>query len=406
VTGGVIPPYAQPMGKDVNPRAHFNATIAPPLAKQVGVAVTAATTKRGWTSRGSWFDEPDHLTGVFGPQEERHVDLALAHGLKLAAGRPLRLVLPAAWAYATRQRLPWMNAPITVHVFDDSHAPTVVQPKPLSRAEAQRGAGGFEATPDLHLGAAGDHVLALLEWATRNPNLAEAHRRDVKAWTCHGQRVLRITRSGNGVLVLAGIDAKAKALVAQKFNAPLDKYTLDALKSKVEEGIEEAESKTHGAFREHQLQETLRLNPAPLAVESPVLREVPAFRPFGDGPSQRRRGFIDLVGKDGVGDIVLVETKLAADDMLVLQGLDYWNWASHASNWEWLVARLHADPKRARLKLLYAIGEKDGSQPKPNPYAMAQLKVLDGVDWRIAHVSDWLTGSPNIDFLPAGQVTA
>jgi len=40
----------------------------------------------------------------------------------------------------------------------------------------------------------------------------------------------------------------------------------------------------------------------------------------GGGDDKLGRGFIDL---DSVGDLVIVKTKPGADDMLVLQGLDY-----------------------------------------------------------------------------------
>jgi len=41
------------------------------------------------------------------------------------------------------------------------------------------------------------------------------------------------------------------------------------------------------------------------------------------------RGYIDLLGVDGHGDIRIVETKLASntDDLLICQGLDYYIWA-------------------------------------------------------------------------------
>ena len=41
------------------------------------------------------------------------------------------------------------------------------------------------------------------------------------------------------------------------------------------------------------------------------------------------RGFVDLLGLDGHGDIRIVETKLATndDELLIFQGLDYYIWA-------------------------------------------------------------------------------
>jgi hypothetical protein len=96
------------------------------------------------------------------------------------------------------------------------------------------------------------------------------------------------------------------------------------------------------------------LRPFIVGVEQPALRELPAWRPR-DTVQEWGRGYIDLLGLDGHGDIRIVETKLAdnADDLLVLQGLDYFVWAKayeHA-----LRTRLGA-AKNARLELHYVLG--------------------------------------------------
>ena len=72
----------------------------------------------------------------------------------------------------------------------------------------------------------------------------------------------------------------------------------------------------------------LRRDPSLVGVESPALREVPAWRPAGAVDSFGR-GFIDLLGLDGHGDIRIVEAKLAksSDDMTLMQGIDYHVWA-------------------------------------------------------------------------------
>ena len=36
---------------------------------------------------------------------------------------------------------------------------------------------------------------------------------------------------------------------------------------------------------------------------------------------------IDFLGVDNSGHLHIVETKIGGDEMLVLQGLDYWIWA-------------------------------------------------------------------------------
>jgi hypothetical protein len=391
--------YASAMLKVTEMRAAFAAERAPALAAAIGVHAPPRPPSPRWTTRGVWFETADVLTAVFGPQEERHVDLALAHGLRLAGGRALQLVLPRSWSFATVQRVPWLNAQVDVHVYDE---PTFeVAAAPLSSLEqTTQAAGGVEASPELHLGAAGEHVRPLLEWASLHPLLAEAHRRDVRAWTCRGQRVLRVTRTGLAVQVLAGIDAAREGLKPLSFDGPIEPAALSALKEAVQQGIKHAEAQTYGAFREHHLQEILRRAPHQLGLEAPVLREVPAWRPAG-GPGVLGRGFLDLVGKDGLGDVVLVETKLAADDMLVLQGLDYWIWATAPANRTWLNERLHADPGKAELRLLYAVGSKDGGPPKLSSYAKAHLAALaDHVDWRLALIESWAERNPVVELLP------
>lgn len=199
--------------------------------------------------------------------------------------------------------------------------------------------------------------------------------------------------------VYAGIDAQSSPVEVRRVAAPLTDADFVQLQAQVEGGIAQAKAKKHGEFREHHLQEILRRDPQVLGLEPPVLREVPAWRPAG-GPGELGRGFIDLLGKDGLGDVVLVETKLAADDLLVLQGLDYWIWASRSQNKEWLFSRLHADGKRARLRLLYAVGAPDGSTPQLSKYAKVHLDALaDEVDWRIALITDWAGGEPVVELL-------
>ena len=96
-----------------------------------------------------------------------------------------------------------------------------------------------------------------------------------------------------------------------------------------------------------------------MGIEAPAIRELPAFRrTYSD---KRRvaewgRGFIDLLGGDAQGAIRVVETKLGADDMLVLQGLDYYVWADRFR--DELAGKLGID-QRAPLTLHFVVGRKD-----------------------------------------------
>ncbi len=186
--------------------------------------------------------------------------------------------------------------------------------------------------PALQLSSHYPHVAELARWREL---AAHTWNQPIAAMSApgrhHGQRVLAI-RGAKHPQIKAGIDAKAAKL--QPIQAKtLTEATLADVKAAVELGIAQAASKSVQTAEEHHLQARLAQQPSALGLEHPLLREVPAFRPKGD-LSTYGRGFIDLVGLDGFGDITLVETKLVGDHMIVLQGLDYWIWAQR--NVEWL----------------------------------------------------------------------
>jgi hypothetical protein len=91
---------------------------------------------------------------------------------------------------------------------------------------------------------------------------------------------------------------------------------------------------------------------------------------------------------DDSGILHIVETKIGHDEMLVLQGLDYWIWAQ--AN-----AKLLADHFKVHaIRMVgvdYVVGAKDGKQdlaegkqPVLSPYAPAQLEGLDNeIDWQV-----------------------
>lgn len=76
---------------------------------------------------------------------------------------------------------------------------------------------------------------------------------------------------------------------------------------------------------EHRLQSMLTARDLGLVH---MVRELAIRRPG------RRPRYVDFVGVDQRGDIHVVETKIGNDEMLVLQGLDYWIWAqTHLDTW-------------------------------------------------------------------------
>jgi len=164
---------------------------------------------------------------------------------------------------------------------------------------------------------------------------------------------------------------------------------LAEVQRRVEEGIR-ARLDPEGEYHrpdEHWLQAVIRRHPAHVGVEQPALRELPAWRPHG-GAVPWGRGFIDLVGTDGRGDIRVIETKLAAnpDALFFLQGLDYYVFA--CAYREVLLDWLNAAPK-ADLVLHYVLGASPKKKvARPSPYTRAHAHALD-IPWRFQEVYDW-----------------
>lgn len=368
-------------------RLDFSSTVSDGLAIQLGEAVASRrqADKGGWTKRAVWYVEDDAVTAVVGEQEQKNVDDVLGFGLLKAGTKTLRLVLPETFAGPSLIRAAWFDHPVEVFTHASG---TVSGPVNLSRDRTIAIAGDPEKKAPLSLPGVGVQLRALVDWAAEHPLLEAAHRADVRAWSHTGQRVLEI-RGRKSPRVSVGIDAKTQPASSFTAKEIEQQAGITAVKALVEDGIDQARSKTFQEAEEHHLQARLRDHPGSLRLEHPVLREVPAFRPKGN-VGERGRGFIDLLGLDGLGDIVVVETKLGGDHMLVLQGLDYWIWAN--KNVDWLRERLNASAD-AQVKILYAVAGKKGAAPSISEYAKCQLGLLsDQVKRSVVMVEQWKAG--------------
>lgn len=99
------------------------------------------------------------------------------------------------------------------------------------------------------------------------------------------------------------------------------------------------------------------------------------------------RGYLDMLGLDGDGNIQVVETKLAANDdqMLIFQGLDYYTWARAYD-----VALRHrlGAADSAQVKLCYLIGSTSDAVVKVSRYA--QVNALDpSVPATFVAITNW-----------------
>jgi hypothetical protein len=397
-------------------RDQFAAAHADSLAEQTGAAASSRRpASSGRSSRYVWYQDDQTLTLVVGAQEEAYCDTALAVGLNERGGRALRLVLPVGWFEPTSHRWAWLreDLPLSVWSHDTSTATQLDRP---TREDTMALVEGPE-DPVLFLGDRTEWVAPLMRWAGEHPNLDPSHRRDVRAWQCRGQRVLRIKRTRQGLDVVAGIDWGATSPHptpdALAITGPLTTEQLSRLKGDVENGCGERMSAgdpaddmsagiAHSA-NEHWLQAVLRRHPERLGLEQPVLREVAAWRPTGSLKSTqgkaRGRGFVDLAGLDDTGVLTLVETKLDEDDMLVLQGLDYRIWAE--ANLARLAARLDCQP-HIPIEICYAVASKGDGEPKWSRHAAAQFDALaPDIGWHVQHVTGWTDDDPSCRRGPA-----
>ena len=384
-------------------RAQFNTEMAPKIANKLGLPNQQP---RGYSKRFAFFADEVRLAMVAGSQEADDIELALAYAVRHANGRALTLVLPHGHTNATTQRVPWLREQFRPAIYTHRNGRDVQLLPPLSQqdtvaalAQTRKGLSPTEelskATAPVHLGKSTEGVWGLVEWATTFGLLDPGHRSGERSWHYAGQRVLSITRTKGGVSILAGIHyGGTKKPTPFPLNDG-DQLPLDSL-AKIQLLINDAIKKRQGPETnvihrsdEHWLQAILRRVPQVVGVEQPALRELPAWRPH-DSNGKWGRGYLDLLGLDGHGAIRIIETKLAtnSDDLLVLQGLDYFVWAS--AYIDVIRARLAAS-KGAELEIHYVLGAnpKDDSI-KLSPCTPALAAALDdSVRWRFQVVHNW-----------------
>lgn len=391
-------------------RERFNAVDAATIASEIGVGERSPGNR---STRFAYFGDDQQFLIVAGAQETTYVDLSLALGMTYRGNRRLVLALPEEHAFATLQRVPWFEKASRpeIWVHDGStarHHPVPTRDRTIAELAARLSEGEtfadelrHAATPT-HLGSRSSTVQELVEWATTNSLLDASHRRGERAWHCMGQRVLSIRGTSQGVAVTAGIHyTNPKDAPIAFVLGPGETLTQDQLDSIKHEATAGANARLHGAPPihrpdEHWLQAVIRRDPSLVGVEQPALREIPAWRPRGgpsDEPKKRwGRGYIDLIGVDGHGDVRVVETKIAdnQDDLLILQGLDYYVWSQAYR--DVLLTRLGVS-HRAEFEIHYVIGDTTDGEVHLSKYTEALARSLDReVRWRFQTVHDWYHG--------------
>ncbi len=400
-------------------RHRFNTTVAPAIACAICPDARAAKSP---TKRFACFECQEGVVLVGGIQEAEYSDLALAYGLTLRGDQTLLLVLPNEYKFPTLQRAALLTGsvvkvwshkvkwgasvsepPVAARVSTADEASEVLRRRKARPSPEEELA---KATKALHLNSSTDCMFELVEWAARQPHVDTGHRKGQRSWHCRGQQVLSIQRSLTGVVVRAGIHGTgdhAPTKVTIPPRGTMSRSELESIQAAVDGGVEE---RLHGVKYhkpdEHWLQSVIRRDPTLVGIEQPALREVPAWRPKG-GSTGWGRGYIDLVGLDGHGNIRVVETKLAtnSDELLVLQGLDYFVWASVYR--EALIKRLSAS-KKAQIQVHYVIGVSPNSRRNVSEYTAAQAKLLS-FPWRFQTVMNWFQDPPAVGrLLPIGEL--
>lgn len=395
----------------VKARAEFNSHVAPGLARQLGANVR----EDGPSDRFAWFGDRERLVIVSGATEIAHrgVDLALAYGLHERGTRSLTLVLPAGGEFSTLQRAAWLKESTGVAVWTHDGAAAARSKVPTQQksiANVTAHLKGISPTEDMrrastpkYLKDAAKPLEELAAWLNSHEHLDSGHRRGERSWQCMGQRVLSIKSHAGGLRIRAGIH---ESDIEGWTDLPLDGYLtpqrLSGLKRRVDAGIEQRlrPGAKYNKPDEHWLQAVIRKKPSILGLEHPVLREVPAWRPLGT-PEKWSRAFVDIIGVDGLGDIKVAETKLStnADDLLVMQGLDYFIWARAYK--EWLADRLFTSKLVANPSVEFVIGSTTQGDIHLSHRAKSNADALN-VPWRFRTVQNWFSAGP--DEVPAAAV--
>jgi hypothetical protein len=372
----------------------FAADRALRLACEVGGPEQRWVPEQRVSTRLCMFGDDDRLVIVVGPQEPiERVDLALAYGLAYAGDRDLVLVLPAGSERATVMRAPWIDVPLEVWVFDAFDQPVYqVLPYPdevLGRYRDEVVTGGYVLGPDRAA-----WVDDVVKWADRNPDLIPGHRPGQLAWQCRGKVVLRIAPRGAKVEAIAGVqhaqppDGHPPA-VAELLAAPLSPGGVVRLLAANEAAVARRLSSADGETANDALKRALAHDPALLGLVE-IRREFPAFRP------PMVRSYMDFLGADDHGRLHVIETKIGDDEMLVLQGLDYWIWAqAHRRE----LAALFGLPGTPEVVIDFVTADP-GQGHMVGPYTASQAEALaGGISWQFHHVSDWLSDQPVVQRL-------
>lgn len=321
---------------------------------------------------------------------------AVAHALAWQGARELVLLLPEATVPSMMARLVYVATPLRVWSVDDVLTPTPAPIPAIEDVVAAASGRPLRGEPEHDLGAFGPWVDDLVASADRHWALATAHRGSYLSWHCAGRQVLKLTRTGAGVLVQAGVQYQNPPAGRQPYSrtatAPLTEAERAEAEAAIAVAVADRLAGRDDTHVEHRMQAALKRTGLPELGLVKIEREYPAWR------ADKAPGFIDFLGLDGAGQLHIIETKIGTDEMLVFQVLDYLSWVT-----------AHAPAIRAELgwpagddsvvHIDFIVAPKTGARPEPalGPYTVSQLAALrEDVAWRIHLIEDAHAGEPAI----------
>jgi hypothetical protein len=341
------------------------------------------------TQKAEWFStSTSRMIAVVGDHESaRDVDTILGFALGVMGEVTADLVLPTGKEATTLRRLPFLTSPIRVWTHADGDAAEMIVP---TRKEVFSSYDDDLALVDHDLGNIADWTANLVVWA--DVELDPAHRPSYLSWHYQGRKVLQIQRTGSALSVVAGTQYKNAAdrdlptPIRIQVETHLSELQEQQLKDTIERATADRQSRLDDANMEHRFQSALAASHQSLGYKL-VRREVPARR--------AGRGYVDFLATSETGQLIVVETKRGRDSQLVLQGLDYWLWATaHKAE---LATALGATPEKS-VQIDFVLD--GGVHPIVSPYTAAQVEALDGsIPWRFRAVHWEGYEDPTVDDL-------
>jgi hypothetical protein len=343
------------------------------LAEMVGGPTSPFTTAARLSTLCSFFADETRLLIVVTADQQNAADQSLAWGLAHRGDRELSLVIPEHLAQPTQLRVPWLMPQVRVFTVRGDR---VDEPGPLSHEQSIAGYRHWVGGAAAQLGGRDTWIRGVLDWLATVPAIERIERSSYVAWHVRGRQVLKAAASKTTLSVTAGVDAQGefhgKTAVKAKLTGPADDALVLDLIAAVAHAAADRLRGVDDGHREHLMQAALQPTDIGLA---DWRREFPAWR-----PGSTRSAFIDFLGVDSGQRVHVVETKIGADTMLVLQGLDYWLWAR--ANHDKVAATLESNSDRLPIIDYVVAPEVEGGELL-SPYVPAQAEALHRtIPWR------------------------